>query len=153
MTIASGPTSPLNATPKPSFAFFNRAGGSLWRHSRALHQEWADRLREREYADVRAALRSDDAQARSAFLELYLHECLVRGGHEVVIHPELKHTPRRPDFLASWDATRVFIEAIAPGTSLADRAAANRMGALLFHARPGRRRQLRPHDDLDYRSQ
>lgn len=114
-----------------SFAFFNRAGGSLWRHSRALHQEWADRLREREYADVRAALRSDDAQARSAFLELYLHECLVRGGHEVVIHPELKHTPRRPDFLASRDATRVFIEAIAPGTSLSDRAAANRMGALL----------------------
>lgn len=114
-----------------SFAFLNRAGGSAWRHSRALHQEWADRLSDREYADVRAALRSDDAQARSAFLELYLHECLVRGGHEVVIHPELAHSPRRPDFLASRDSTRVFIEAIAPGMSRAERAAANRMGALL----------------------
>lgn len=114
-----------------SFAFFNRAGGSLWSHSRALHQEWADRLGDREYADVRAALRSDDAQARSAFLELYLHECLVRGGHEVVIHPELYHTSRKPDFLAIRGATRVFIEAITPGTSPADRAAANRIGALL----------------------
>lgn len=80
---------------------------------------------------MRAALRSDDAQARSAFLELYLHECLVRGSHEVVIHPELGHSPRRPDFLACRDGSRVFIEAIAPGQSLADRAAANRIGALL----------------------
>lgn len=114
-----------------SFAFYNRAGGSLWGHSRALHQKWADRLSDREYADIRAALRSGDAQARSAFLELYLHECLVRGHHEIVIHPELGHTPHRPDFLASRDDTRVFIEAIAPGPSLADRAASNRMGALL----------------------
>jgi hypothetical protein len=114
-----------------SFAFFNRADGSLWRHSRALHQEWADRLSDREYAEVRAALRSDDAQARSAFLELYLHECLVRGGHEVAIHPGLGHTSHRPDFLAKRDSTRVFIEAIAPGTSRAERAAASRMSALL----------------------
>jgi len=114
-----------------SFSFFNRAGGSLWRHSRALHQEWADRLSDREYADVRAALRSDDAQARSAFLELYLHECLIRGGYEVVIHPELGHTSRKPDFLASRGSSRVFIEAIAPGPSRAERAAANRIGDLL----------------------
>ncbi|PPG01939.1 hypothetical protein C5E06_14765 [Pseudoclavibacter sp. RFBI5] len=114
-----------------SFSFFNRAGGSLWRHSRALHQQWADRLSDREYAEMRAALRSDDAQARSAFLELYLHECLVRGSHEVVVHPKLGHTTRRPDFLASRGTTRVFIEAIAPGQSRADRAAANSIGALL----------------------
>lgn len=114
-----------------SFAYFNRAGGSLWRHSRALHQEWADRLSDREYGEVRAALRADDAQARSAFLELYLHECLVRGGYEVVVHPELGHTSHRPDFLASRDSARVFIEAIAPGTSRAERAAASRMGTLL----------------------
>lgn len=114
-----------------SFSFFNRAGGSLWRHSRALHQEWANRLSDREYADVRAALRSDDAQARSAFLELYLHECLTRGGYEVVVHPELGHTSRKPDFLARRDSSRVFLEAIAPGPSRAERAAANRMGDLL----------------------
>ncbi|NUJ88334.1 hypothetical protein HOW07_09965 [Plantibacter sp. MCCC 1A11337] len=114
-----------------SFAFFNRAGGSQWRHSRTLHQEWADRLHGRDYAEVRAALRADDAKARSAFLELYLHECLVRGGHEVVIHPELDHTSRRPDFLASRETRRVFVEAIAPGSSPSDIAAANRMKVLL----------------------
>lgn len=114
-----------------SFAFFNRAGGSLWRHSRALHQEWADRLGDREYADVRAALRSDNAQARSAFLELYLHECLTRGDFEVTVHPELPHTTRHPDFLAERDATRIYIEAIAPGTSNAARSKAARMNDLL----------------------
>jgi len=114
-----------------SFAFFNRAGGSLWRHSRALHQEWADRLSDREYADVRAALRSDNAQARSAFLELYLHECLSRGGFEVTVHPDLPHTTRHPDFLAERAGTRIYIEAIAPGTSKAERSKAARMNDLL----------------------
>lgn len=114
-----------------SFAFFNRAGGSLWRHSRELHQEWADRLRDREYADVRAALRSDDAQARSAFLELYLHECLIRGGFEVTVHPELPHTTRHPDFVAERAGTRIYVEAIAPGTSQAKRSTAARMNDLL----------------------
>lgn len=77
-------------------------------------------------------MRSDnDAQARSAFLELNLHESLVRGGHDVTIHPELPHTTRRPDFLAERGSARVYVEAIAPGTSLAERSKAARMGALL----------------------
>jgi hypothetical protein len=114
-----------------SFAFFNRAGGSLWRHSRALHQDWADRLSDREYADMRAALRSDNAQARSAFLELYLHECLIRGGFEVTVHPELPHTTRHPDFLAERAGTRIYVEAIAPGTSKAERSKVARMNDLL----------------------
>jgi hypothetical protein len=114
-----------------SFAFFNRAGGSLWRHSRALHQEWADRLGDGEYADVRAALRSNNARARSAFLELYLHECLIRGNFDVTVHPELRHTTRHPDFLAERDAARIYVEAIAPGTSKAARSRAARMNDLL----------------------
>ena len=114
-----------------SFEFFNRAGGSLWRHSRALHKEWASRLGDREYADVRAAMRSDDAQARSAFLELYLHECLIRGSFEVTVHPELPHTKRHPDFLAERDTTRIYVEAIALGTSKAERARTARTNDLL----------------------
>lgn len=114
-----------------SFAFFNRAAGSLWRHSRALHQQWAERLGDREYKETRSAMRSDDAKARSAFLELYLHECLVRGGFQVAIHPELAHTQNKPDFLAARESTRVFVEAIAPGTSPSERAKANRVNALL----------------------
>lgn len=59
---------------------------------------------------MRAALRADDAKTRSNFLELYLHECLVRGGHEVVIRLERRHTSYRPDLLASRDTWRVFVE-------------------------------------------
>lgn len=114
-----------------SFAFLNRAAGSLWIHSRALHQEWADRLEDREYADVRAAMRSDNAQARSAFLELYLHECLIRGGFDVTVHPELPHTTRHPDFIAARADTRVYVEAIAPGMSKAEQSKAARMNDLL----------------------
>jgi hypothetical protein len=114
-----------------SFEFFNRAGGSLWRESRTLHQEWANRLGDREYAETRAALRSGGSQARSAFLELYLHECLVRGGHEVTIHPELSRTSNKPDFLAAQGPTRTYIEAIVPGRSKEETAKTNRIDVLL----------------------
>lgn len=115
-----------------SFAFFNRVGGAYWKQSRALHQGWAERLGDREYADVRSALRSDNnAQARSAFLELYLHECLLRSGHRVVVHPEAPKSNNRPDFLAIGDAYQVYIEAIAPGTSKGEQSRAARTADLL----------------------
>ncbi len=110
-----------------SFEFFNRAGGSLWRHSRKLHQDWADRLDDREYVDVRSALRSNDAQARSAFLELYVHESLIRSGHQVVVHPVVPRSTHRPDFFAQRAGSGVYVEAIAPGTS---REAASRTARL-----------------------
>ncbi|MGL4339298.1 MAG: hypothetical protein ACRCSP_02580 [Rhodoglobus sp.] len=123
-------------TPKrndeTSFAFLNRAGGSLWRRSRALHQEWANGLSDQEYTELRSAMRSDDdAQARSAFLERYLHECLIHGGFKVTVHPDLPHSTKRPDFLAQRDETRLYVEAIVPSTSTAARAKAARENDLL----------------------
>lgn len=91
-------------------------------------QTWLDRMSsEQEYNDLRKRIRSgDDEQFRSAFLELYLHESLIRAGYAVTIHPEVQGTSRRPDFLAERDDVRFFIEAIAPGSTPADKAAAQR---------------------------
>jgi hypothetical protein len=114
-----------------SFSFYNRIGGEYWEQGRRLQQEWADRLSDEHYVEIRAALRKGDAQARSAYLELYLHEVLTRSGNEVVVHPGVPNSPNHPDFLARRDATRVYVEAIAPGTSKEQEAAAARMGALL----------------------
>jgi hypothetical protein len=106
-------------------------GGVYWEQSRSLHQVWADRLSDREYADIRAALRSDDAQARSAFMELYLHECLIRTGREVIIHPEVPGSTRHPDFLAVDGATQVFVEAIVPGPSKKQTSSSARLADVL----------------------
>lgn len=115
-----------------SFEFLNRIAGDYWEHPRALMQEWLDHMpSEQEYNDLRQRLRSrDDEQFRSAFLELYLHESLIRAGYTVTIHPAVQGTSRRPDFLAERDDLRFFIEAIAPGSTPAEKAAAQRRAVL-----------------------
>jgi hypothetical protein len=73
-----------DATParhgEPIFDFLNRVAGEYWAHPRQLMQAWADHIPgPPDYNDLRQRFRShDDDQFRSAFLELYLHECLTR---------------------------------------------------------------------------
>ncbi len=125
-----------DATPsthqESTFEFLNRIAGAYWEHPRALMQKWLDRIpSEPEHNDLRQRFRSrDDEQFRSAFLELYLHESLVRAGYTVTIHPEVHGTRRRPDFLAERDDLGFFVEAIAPGSTPAEKAAAQRRAAL-----------------------
>jgi hypothetical protein len=115
-----------------TFAFLNRVSGGFWDHTRLLVQEWADRVEvAAEYNELRQRFRSrDDDQFRSAFLELYLHESLVRAGYTVTIHPAIPGTSRRPDFLGVRADERLYVEAIAPGTAPDARAAASRRGVL-----------------------
>ncbi|UIN31312.1 hypothetical protein [Microbacterium binotii] len=99
-----------------SFEFLNRVSGTFWEHPRSLIEEWASHLAgDDDYADLRARLRSgDDRQYNSAFLELYLHEVLLRTGHSVTLHPTLPHTTRRPDFYAERDGVGFYLEAVVP---------------------------------------
>lgn len=101
-----------------NFHFLNRVAGDYWEHSRALIQGWADRIRDNKaYVELRSHLRSGDGDKfRSALLELYIHECLLRAGYNVTVHPDLPHSPRRPDFHARRDDEELYVEAIAPGT-------------------------------------
>lgn len=115
-----------------TFDFLNRVAGDHWAHARDLIQAWADGLSgPDDYLDLRQRLRSrDDDQFRSAFLELYLHESLIRAGYTVVVHPAVPGTSRRPDFYAERAGTGLYVEAIAPGTSPQAKAAAMRRGVL-----------------------
>ena len=113
------------------FGFLNRVAGEYWTHPRQLMQTWADRFDPPDYNDLRQRFRShDDEQFRSAFLELYLHECLVRAGYRVSVHPGLPATTRRPDFYAERSDSTFYLEAIAPGTSPEEKAAARRRAVL-----------------------
>lgn len=112
-----------NAAPatheESSFAFLNRVAGSYWGHPRRLIEEWASHLPgDADYADIRARIRSgDNRQWNSAFLELYLHEMLLRTGHAVTLHPPLPSSARRPDFYAEKDGSGFFMEAVVPAWS------------------------------------
>ena len=115
-----------------TFEFLNRIAGGYWEHPRSLMQEWLDHIQDdTDYTDLRQRFRSrDDEQFRSAYLELYLHESLIRAGYVVTIHPSVNGTTTRPDFLVERDGKRMYIEAIAPGSSPSAKAAAQRRAVL-----------------------
>jgi len=114
-----------------TYSFLNRVAGDFWEHPRRLVQAWADRLPSAEYNDLRARLRArDDDQFHSAFLELYLHEALIRAGYTVTIHPKMESTSRRPDFYAERNGEHFYLEAVAPGASRQAKAAAGRRSVL-----------------------
>ncbi|WKG01252.1 hypothetical protein [Mycolicibacterium sp. HK-90] len=115
-----------------NFAFMNRIAGNYWDHPRELMQQWLDRINDDiTYYDLLQRLRSrDNEQFRSAYLELYLHESLLRARYEIVVHPEVPGTTRRPDFLAVRGNERLYVEAVAPGATPAAKAAAGRRAVL-----------------------
>lgn len=121
------------ANEESSFDFLNRVAGDFWEHPRQLIEAWASHLSDdAEYADIRSRLRSkNNSQFNSAFLELYLHETLLRTGHTVTIHPQLPHSTRRPDFYAEKDNTGFYVEAIAPGVGKEAEAVAARRNRFL----------------------
>lgn len=116
---------------EPYASYLNRAGGQFWGDIRELVEDWFSHLCKDAQADVRARLRaSDDRHFHAAFLELYLHESLLRAGFEVECHPELPGRKRRPDFLASRGAESFYVEArsVSPSDELV--VANNRRGTV-----------------------
>lgn len=115
-----------------TYEFFARVSGDFWRHPRQLMQTWADKISgDEDYHELRQRFRSrDNEQFRSAFLELYLHECLLRAGFTITVHPTVSGTSRQPDFYAERGDTSLYVEAIAPGTNAQAKAAARRRADL-----------------------
>lgn len=126
-----------DATPatneESTFAFLNRVSGAFWEHARALIEDWCSHIADDiEFVETRGRIRSgDNGDYNSAILELYIHEALRRSGHDIVIHPILPHTSRRPDFYAEKDGAGFYIEAIVPGVSKQKKAAQSRKNRLM----------------------
>lgn len=102
-----------------TFEFFNDAAGSAWEPPRALIQEWMNNIvSDEEYVDMRERFRSkDDAQFRSVYLELYLHETLRKAGYTLTLHPSVLGSSKQPDFLVSKGDTKFYLEATVPSLS------------------------------------
>lgn len=47
----------------------------------------------------------------SAFYELFLYELFSKLGYEIIIHPDLPSSPKRPDFLICRDGLEMYVEA------------------------------------------
>ena len=103
-----------------NWEFLNRAQQIEFANCRTLLDDWFGRLSSNGKRLLEGGLKSDsEAQFKSAFFELYVHETLVRLGFSVEVHPELAGRATRPDFLASGPQGAIYVEAkaLAPADS------------------------------------
>ena len=108
-------TAPI-APGESFYEFLNRSAVDEPGRSRDLSERWFA-----DYVDDAAAselnrfvsdFRSkDDTQHHAAWLELCVHQMLVRLGFSVDIHPDVPGTPKHPDFGATSDGSRILAEA------------------------------------------
>lgn len=100
------------------FSFLNRVATPYWDRVRTLLTEWADRLPHDERPSVIARMRSRDRrQFLGAFWETYLYVAFERLGFGVTMHPEMKGSNRRPDFLIETADGPSYVEATVSSAS------------------------------------
>jgi hypothetical protein len=118
---------------EPIFTHLDRSARLEFARIRQLIDAWFSHLPETCQTDVQARIRSGNDRAfHSAFLEIYIHELLTTTGHLVAVHPELPHTSKRPDFLATAiDSSATIFEAVvATETSAKEIGDSARLNAL-----------------------
>ena len=112
-----------------TFAYYNRSARPGVVAMRELLERWFAIFPVTGQADVRGRFHSPiEYQHQAAFLELYMHELLVRLGFAVELHPPAKSVTTRPDYLVSQNGEPMFyVEATLAGIpSAGEQAAASR---------------------------
>ncbi len=118
---------------EPRFAYMNRSARPEIERIRHVLEDWFSRYPSEEQPDLRARFKStDDIQHDGAFFELFLHELVIKQKCKVVVHPELPHSTRSPDFLViSPDGKEFYLEAvIATDKSKEEQAAIRRINTV-----------------------
>jgi len=81
-------------------------------------------------ADVIARLEADNTQHRAAWWEVYLHAALIRAGYQLIPHPEVARSTRRPDYLLRGNGFAFYVEARITGHQPTSIAARRRLNAV-----------------------
>ncbi len=114
-------TSARRKWPESAFDYLNRSARPGDEASRSLLETWFQRLPSSEQLELRNRLRcNNDVEFATAFQELFLHELLRAYGCEVVFHPGLPQTAKRPDFLVDPPEGVPFIVEACASTSVSN---------------------------------
>lgn len=85
-----------------AFAHLDRSARDECKAIRLLIENWYSRVPESGRYEFKKRFTSgNDSAFHSAFLELYIHELLLKTGHHVLFHPDVPESTKRPDFLAT----------------------------------------------------
>jgi hypothetical protein len=111
---------------EPIYDYYNLSARRLIATLRELLQKWFDAYPASGKKDLNARLRSRiDAQHKSAFWELYLHELFTRMKYRLTAHPVVNGSSNHPDFLVSEAGrSKFYLEAIVAGLPAAQDAGA-----------------------------
>jgi hypothetical protein len=79
-------------------------------------EDWFEHYPGNKKVDLRQRFRADDAQHKSAFFELYIHQLLTRLGYDLQAEPDVSGCVTHPDFLAyRAGSPRFYLEATLAG--------------------------------------
>jgi hypothetical protein len=112
---------------EPHFAYLNRSARPQAMRIRATLEMWFSHYPEGiTKNDVEGRFKSgDDAQYRSSFFELLLHELLLRMNCELEPHPTIEGSTNKPDYLVKpTNAAPFYLEAAVVSDESDDQAAA-----------------------------
>ncbi|MEN2412149.1 hypothetical protein [Flavobacterium mesophilum] len=91
-----------------SFNYYHKSDRSDIKIIRETLEDWFSKYPKSEKEELKSRFRKDfDA----AFFELFLFELFRKQGYEVVIHPQLENSKKRPDFLLFKNDHQIYVEA------------------------------------------
>jgi hypothetical protein len=91
-----------------SFNYYHKSNRIDIKIIRVTLEDWFSKYPEVEKKELKIRFRKD---FDSAFFELCLHELFNKLGYEIVIHPELRDSNKRPDFLIIKNGKPTYVEA------------------------------------------
>lgn len=91
-----------------SFNYYHKSNRVDIKIIRVTLEDWFSKYPEAEKKELKIRFKKD---FDSAFFELFLHELFYKLGYEIIIHPELKDSNKRPDFLIIKNGKQTYVEA------------------------------------------
>lgn len=91
-----------------SFNYYHKSDRYDIRIIRETLENWFFEYPELEQKELKNRFKKD---FDSAFFELFLHQLFRKLGYQIIIHPELKNSTKRPDFLIIKEESRTYVEA------------------------------------------
>jgi hypothetical protein len=98
---------PSNNNENP-FNYYHKSNRNDIGIIRDTLEQWFLEYPESEKAEIKNRFKKD---MDSAFYELFLYIMFKRLGFDIKIHPELKNSNKRPDFLITKEGLQVYVEA------------------------------------------
>lgn len=95
-------------TNEDSFSYYDRSARKDIGKIRDLLEKWFQNLPEAEKYEVKKRFKKS---FDSVFYELFLFNFFKELGYEIIIHPKIDNTDKKPDFLISRDGVEIYIEA------------------------------------------